>query len=341
VPNPGEEDPAELMGHVCPEAIGSEDYGRLVALLVPALADALARGGLERLEARTRLVIVLPAEEDRAALYDIEDFEEGNPDGPDGFVVNRVRRLVVPSLEDRQVQVRRGGHSAVIGAIIEAAAALSQNSVERVVICAADSLVDPATAQSFAGMQRLRTAASPDGFFPGECGAALVLETTRGARQRGASVLAEIGSSCLREEAPRRPSDVPSEAEPGEGGWRLDGRTLVDAITTLAAGDAGAVRSLGAIVDEFNGESVRAEHFWSNLAAAAAGSESLRQLLLIPRWSPAAAFGDVGAATGALHVCVAARAFARRYAPGKSMLVCNVSDSGTAGAMVVSAPAEA
>jgi 3-oxoacyl-[acyl-carrier-protein] synthase-1 len=52
----------------------------------------------------------------------------------------------------------------------------------------------------------------------------------------------------------------------------------------------------------------------------------------------AASFGDTGVASGALGVCMAARAFARRYAPAARALVLSSSDEGARAALSVGAP---
>ena len=59
----------------------------------------------------------------------------------------------------------------------------------------------------------------------------------------------------------------------------------------------------------------------------------------LPLWLPALSFGETGAASGALAVCLAARAFERGYAPGGHALVWLASENGARGAITLTAPA--
>jgi 3-oxoacyl-[acyl-carrier-protein] synthase-1 len=80
------------------------------------------------------------------------------------------------------------GHAAVLAGVREAARLLEAGEAERVVVLGVDSLVTP---ESLAWLGRRRWLKTPDrlvGLMPGEAAGAVLLETERGARRRGAPV---------------------------------------------------------------------------------------------------------------------------------------------------------
>ena len=334
------EPPAELRGHVCAAAVGAEDYGRLVALLVPAISDALGSSSDQLLNSRTQVLVVLPSPDERPGLDDAESQSDALRNGVDAWIVARLQALVSNSVDPMRTVVLRGSHAMVIEALTAARDSLGRGLVDRVILCAADSYLDNATLLSLSLSRRLRHDLSPDGFFPAEAGVALVLETEIMVRRRGAKPLATIGPFA-HYPAPERGGPPPVDKagadveEDSAPIWTLDGAALADSIEALAREDLVALRSVAGLIDEFNGESARARYLSINLLRGGQPFEHLRK---VPRWIPADTFGDVGAATVALQICVAIRAFSRGYAPGRSFLVCATSESGAAGAAVVMAP---
>ena len=84
------------------------------------------------------------------------------------------------------------------------------------------------------------------------------------------------------------------------------------------------------IINDLNGERWRFLEWGMADARALSGLPPNRRL-----WHPADCFGDIGAATGAAHLCLATRAFRRGYAVGQAILVCNTSDGGERAATLV------
>jgi 3-oxoacyl-[acyl-carrier-protein] synthase I len=328
LPNPGEEIPAELKGHTSPDAAGHEDYGRLIALLVGAVADATPDGGWNGwVNSRTRIVVILPEEADRHALYDIDDVDEVFPSGPDALVWQRLRESAFKDVDKRAVEFVRGGHTAMVEVVGRAERAFRQREAERVLIFAADSLVDPLTLAGLAGQGLLAHAGHPDGMFPGEAGAAIVLETESSAHSRGVPAQLSIDALSWRP-APRTVEDD----------TKLSGWGLAEVISEVETVAPDRLARVGLVVTDFNGSSMRARYEWDNLLRIQSSSPSLQRLTHVARWSPAESFGDVGSVTGAVHLCIAARAIARGYSPADSVLICNTDDSGAAGVMLVGAP---
>jgi 3-oxoacyl-[acyl-carrier-protein] synthase I len=341
LPIPGSEDPAEVKGHACSAVAGAEERGRLAALAALAVRDALAPLPSPWIDAQTPVWLLVPDAADRPALEQLDDSEEEPANGADAFFADRLRTLAAPQLAGAQVHLVCGRHDAFIGLVSQLEELFARRACDRALVCAVDSAVEEANLARLVGEGRLRHDDSPVGFFPGEVAAAFVLESEESAHRRRAPALARLGPAAHRPASPAvadvappvREGAAAEEEPPASPGPR--GTLLASAIAQLGEHSPGAIASVAALMDDFNGESERIRHLWTNLLRLGPAYGHLRQA---PRWSPAEVFGDVGAATGALHVCVALRAFARRYAPGPSFLVCNTGEDGAAGAMIVSSP---
>jgi 3-oxoacyl-[acyl-carrier-protein] synthase-1 len=90
------------------------------------------------------------------------------------------------------------------------------------------------------------------------------------------------------------------------------------------------------VLTDLNGER------WRFLEWALASSPALLGLPPDWRlWHPADCFGDVGAATGAVHLCLAARAFERGYAVGDGVIIFNAAETGERASLCVHPAARA
>ncbi len=92
-------------------------------------------------------------------------------------------------------------------------------------------------------------------------------------------------------------------------------------------------RETGLVIAALNGDAYRAQDWGTALAR-------VRDLNLgeSRQWYPAQSFGEVGAATGLVGLCMAIRAFARGYAATRGVLVWTAGDDGSRGAFYVRAP---
>jgi 3-oxoacyl-[acyl-carrier-protein] synthase I len=215
LPNPGEEDPAQVRGHCVPDVAGAEDYGRLLALLALALEGALGDRRAMLAEDATQVVIILPPEDDRGALTGLDLEEEFPPDGPERFIAEQLPVLLDVDFPPKKVTFVRGGHTAAAQALAQARAPLERREAKRVVIAAADSLVEEANVLALIGQARLRTDTMADGFHPGEAGAAVVLEDVPRDRLKDTAPLLLIGPIVFRAGPP--PPLEPEEDEDGDG----------------------------------------------------------------------------------------------------------------------------
>ena len=79
-------------------------------------------------------------------------------------------------------------------------------------------------------------------------------------------------------------------------------------------------------ISDLNGETYRA-HEWGGVLVRL--KETQGNLLdSLQHWCPALGFGDTGAASGAVSVCVANAAFERGYAPALDAVILSAADDG-------------
>jgi len=324
-----------LRVHRCDTIAGASDHGRLVALALLALEEALAGwSGVtgEEWSVATGLAsgfrLVLPVLSERAALSDIEFLDQQFPQGGDRFVLERL--LALGGLRSPEAGISTGAHTAVGHALQEVIEDVESGRTSRVLVCTVDSQVEEANLHQLLGQGRLATLDSPNGFFPGEAAVVLVLESEHSVQERGGTILAHLESVELATD-PDIDRDEPTHQ------FHARSLALHQALMGSPEGSLGAAGGIGAVIHDHNGEDSRAAHHWSNLMKLIGDD---RALLERPHWVPAESFGDVGAATGGVHICVALRAFARGYAGGKRILICNSSDAGESAVILVRAPAD-
>jgi hypothetical protein len=117
-------------------------------------------------------------------------------------------------------------------------------------------------------------------------------------------------------------------------GEPADGKAQAEVIRALTDTIGGYAATEWLIVDQ-NGEVFRASDWGHSLVRlrGAAGTDTAP-----PRvWYPAASFGDVGSASGAVATCLAVHGLERSYAPFPHAVIVNSSDGPQRGGCVVSA----
>jgi 3-oxoacyl-[acyl-carrier-protein] synthase-1 len=230
-------------------------------------------------------------------------------------------------------QLLPGGAAAAVGAFERAADLFSRTSLDRVVVIATDSWLDPLSMRSLAADNRLKSGEQPVGLCPGEAGVALLLERPSAASGRGARGEARVAAAVAS----------PPAAPPEEG---VDPHTArLTSVEDTAKRLALAVRQTlvaaqisepftGTIVLDLNGEEWRARVWGSAQSRLVDVVDFDRSTPLIP----AISFGDTGAASGLLGLCLGTRAYARGYAAAPRTLLCSVSEGGAVGALLLEAP---
>ncbi|MCY1041533.1 hypothetical protein OV208_09425 [Corallococcus sp. bb12-1] len=236
--------------------------------------------------------------------------------------LERLSRSLGLAWRQDAVHFIHAGHAGTAAAVHLAGQLLAARDVERLVIVAVDSYLDETSLEWLSAHRRLKSPDRPVGLMPGEAGACLLVESLPGARQRGAPVLALLPAARAGRED-RSPRSGQSSS--GEALARL-----VEQV--LSEGPDGSGAS-GDLVCDLNGEEWRARAWGHLLVRLHARQEGPWRVRL-----PCASVGDVGAASGALGVCMVARSFARKYSAGLHALVLSSAEHGDVGAIHLQAP---
>ena len=211
------------------------------------------------------------------------------------------------------------GNGAGIQAVHQAVSLLHAGEVQSCLVLAVDSYLTEEVLAWLDDAYRVRSQRNVDGFIPGEAAVLLLVERRDTALLRSAVPLAALEALAFAVE----PAPITGDAVSTASG-------MCQAIREAA----GLVPGFKAdwVVCDLNGESYRSHEWGVTLVR-------LGDLFESPRlWHPADCTGDVGAASGALQLAVAARAFARGYAPGDRALLLSGSDDGARAACIVQRP---
>ncbi|MCY1078315.1 hypothetical protein [Archangium lansingense] len=313
-------EPVPLMGHpVSGLTDGFGPLGRWLQLAHACVEDLCATARLPppsdtRFWSQTGWVCVLP-HLDAARYLEVRD------SGPELMMATWLERLVRTlglASRPRWVHFVHAGHAGTAFALQLARQGLAARHVERVVVLAVDSYLDETSLEWLQARHRLKTPDRSVGLMPGEAGACLLVEPMGSARQRGAPVLAVAAAVATGREAG---SFVEGQPQLGEALIRAAGEAL--------AGIPPGKGLEGDLLCDLNGEQWRALAWGHAQVRLRERLERVRLLL------PGVSLGDVGAASGAVGVCIAARAFARRYAMGDEALVLSSAEHGEVGAILV------
>jgi 3-oxoacyl-[acyl-carrier-protein] synthase-1 len=314
-------EPVPLMGHpVSGLTDGFGPLGRWLRLARACVEDMRATAGLPpptdaSFWNSTGLLCVLPHLEE-ARYLEVRDF------GPELLTTSWLERLV-PALglasRPSPVHFIHAGHAGTAFALQLARQWLAARNFERVLVLSVDSYLDETSLEWLLEHRRLKTPDRPVGLMPGEAGACLLVEPIQSARQRSAPVLATVAAVATGREAG---SFVAGQPQRGEALTRV----LEEVLAQQPAGGGWA----GNIICDLNGEQWRAGA-WGHAQVRLRARLSDRTRLLLPCVS----LGDVGAASGAVGLCVAAHAFARKYALGDQSLVLSSAEHGEVGAIHV------
>ena len=288
---------------------GLDGAARLVALLAPALDEALAGAG-GRI-ARLGVAVALP------------------PPRPGGAqeAAGAVRALCEERLGRRlgPFQVFASGHAGGFEALDQARSWLRGGQVEAVIVAGADSYLAPQTLEWLEAEDQLHGAGPLNnawGFIPGEAAGALLL--TRDGATPGSPPASRPWAEVLAVGLGR-------ESKLNKSGEVCIGEGLTQALRR-ALDEVSAAGVIDNVVCDMNGEAYRADEYgFSGLR--------VRDRLRDPTdfAAPADCWGDVGAAGLPLHLLLAASACRKGYAKGPLTLLWGSSDGGERGAAVIRA----
>jgi hypothetical protein len=311
----GDEAPSPISVHAAGTAtLGFTGVGRLVALLVEALADLRSREDPGALGAGAGLYLVLPDPEARGFTTSKEPDEE-DPDAVSERLALLADRLVKGTWQALGLPGWRGpvrtfhaGNVAFAQALAAAEEDLRGRRVETALLCAVDSLLSAPTLEWLNQQRRLKTPGRPTGLMAGEAAVALVL--TREPPPEPAMSVVRVA-----EEREGRPLD----AEQPPDGQELT-RQVLAALGPLAPDAPPPL-----LVSDHDGQYARA-YEWGMLQVRLRDRDARFERCAV--WMPAKGFGHTGVASGAVATALAFRALQRGYAPAPSILVLASADAG-------------
>lgn len=308
---------------------GFEGETRLVRLAQGALADLLRQAG--RIEGSPAFYVALPDPgrlrrglslvADEAAFAKLSRPAEGSaePD-PEAACDAAARRIVAraaalagwPGLPVMRFS-SGAGHAAGAEALREAAMDIARGAPSAIVI-GVDSLLDESTLDWLHACGRLKCHGAPAGLQPGEAAVAVMLTAPRAGQQE---------TTTLRCTASTREERAFFEGASAAG--EALAHVLSHAREDVAMGASW-------ILSDQNGEVYRATDWGYALVRLRAQCPELADPQL---WYPAMSFGDTGAASALVALCLAARAWERGYAPCDAAIVTCCADDGARAALAL------
>jgi hypothetical protein len=215
------------------------------------------------------------------------------------------------------------GATGVFEAGLRALSDLTGGAASLAVVGGVDTYVGEETLVWLEATGRLKTPDMPAGLQPGESAALFVLQPEKDARIAGRAPL------CFVEEV--RASEEPHGLLTG---LSPTGEGTAAVLGGLSSNPKFAPAHPWVILDS-SGEQYRAQEWGNALVRIVADHPEFQE---VEDWYPAVSFGDTGAASGAVAVCVAAAAFARGYAPAESAYLVSTGDGSSRVGVALSGP---
>ncbi|MFP2926517.1 hypothetical protein ACLESO_15110 [Pyxidicoccus sp. 3LG] len=210
------------------------------------------------------------------------------------------------------------GHCGLAAALRDASRLLTERSLERVIIVAADSYADRPSLEWIDGQGRLKQPLRPVGLMPGQAGACLLVESEGAARARGAPRSVLVGGVSLAA-SPGRRSMAPEL-----------GRALAESLLQVLRAAEVPMPYRGSLVVDLNGEEWKSAVWGHAQVHLTAHVDFERCRMRIP----AESLGELGAASAAVGAGVAISDLLRDEDAETSAIVCSLSDLGESGVVL-------
>jgi 3-oxoacyl-[acyl-carrier-protein] synthase-1 len=279
---------------------------------------------------------------ERAGFWSIGPLpNESRFEDPDGELADQVTCFAGKVLEVLQATPRptvaeavARGHVGLAAACLRAREAITEGRIDRAVLVAADSYLDPSTLDWLSAGNRLKDDEHPTGLAPGEAGAALVLEQEVAGRPpvEVLGYLHDVAEERAPRPKPNDEGDQPSNWEAPEAG--PVSRRLAKCIRGVLADLPKGERWQGEFVIDLAGEHWKAEAWGNTQVLVAKQVDFDRCTVRIP----AVSVGETGAAASAVGVQYALHLFLRGAVRSPNAIVCSIADDGSASAIRLSVP---
>lgn len=295
---------ASAISHLDHRARRDGDVGAwLVQMAAQAFVEAWAAARLtEPDERRTGVFISLPEIQPDGALKQVFQTRFCDLVALDGFA---------------HMQFSWPTSGSGLAHISEARRMLATREIDRAFVGGVDSYLFAGRLAPLDRAYRLASARARDGFCPGEAAAFFLVELPEHAKDRGARTWAEI-------------RDLSSTTRAADPSGHDSGKALAMALGPAISGTASGTAPAPLIVCDLNGETFRAREW--GYAVSKLG-RSLSAPLAIEH--PAAILGDMGAATGAALVVLAALYLHTKHRDRKSSVVWTAGDGGVRHALLL------
>ncbi|AZO31825.1 MULTISPECIES: hypothetical protein [Mesorhizobium] len=288
-------------------SLRATDWDWLVNMAARAIMDALASPAAD--PRTTLLMLVLPEK-----FRNHPAFEEIDPSG----FLNAVMQACGGPFHEASRAID-GGAAASIGVLDQLSETLARPDVERILLGGVDSLVNDKDIARLGAAGRLKGSDNAQGVVPGEAAAFVCLQSRPDPKSPG---VASIHGAGFAQEADSVLTERYSQ-----------GKALLGALqgTLNGAGNGPREPDIVFVVSNGNGERYSG---WEANIARSRFYRTRREIL--PIAYPAMTVGDVGAASGALALLVAADSFTAGYAPGPVAMCEIASEAGLRAAALVS-----
>jgi 3-oxoacyl-[acyl-carrier-protein] synthase-1 len=280
---------------------------RLLRLTLPAAREAMT--GLATMqESRANISVFLGLPDERPGL----------PSGYADRIAERLCRYLGRAVSVGDVEIVTTGHAAGLMALERGWERLRTGRAEYCLVGGVDSYLSPETLEWLEECKQLASASVTGwGFVPGEAAGFCLLSTPEAAD--GLPALGDVVAVSSAEEPNRIKTDTVCIGE----GLTTAFRQILETLPNAEA-------SIDQIICDLNGETYRADEFGFTMARTSSFFADAGNFL-----TPADCWGDVGAASGPLFVCLAIAAGRKGYAAGPLSLLWTSSESGERSATLV------
>ncbi|WP_426756345.1 hypothetical protein [Myxococcus sp. Y35] len=264
---------------------------------------------------RTGLIVLAPLVDEERFGWSLQEM----PKALESFYLRPLVSLMDVPIREEHARALALGHCGLAAALEQTDALLTSRAVDRVLVLAADSYVDPESLTWLASRHRLKSPRRQIGLMPGEAGAAILLERPVTARGRRAFSAVQVEAVTL--------GGFP---EAGMTHAQL-GRVLAESLQRVLPAHAAPPRFQGDLYLDLNGEAWRAQ-VWGHVQVLLAEQLDLPRCRIL---HIASSLGETGTASAPISLAAAAWAFFRGHTTGERALLSSISDAGQTAAVLL------
>lgn len=302
---------------------------RMLELAVPAAEEAICCIENVNEKFKTRFIIGLPLPRpglEKTLEFRPEIYKEAKPavkPDPESKIEERLKKAIrerfAAQYKITEIETISAGHVAGFSALEKGIAVLNDSKADFCVIGGVDSYIGAETLEWLSSTGRLNSEENPWGFFPGEGAGFVVITLKNTAKNNGLKILGTVlGVSTAREN-------------------NLIGTDSVCTGEGLTAAFRGALNYLpdrnakiDQILSDVNNEPYRADEFGFMFVRASQHlKEGLKPVFPAKNW------GDVGAASGPMSLCLAVALSIKGYSDGPVALITAGSEGGERAAVLL------